>query len=67
MEKKVTQTQEFKNTQVKYNKKNKLPSYYFASKYEVNNPKFRTAKPGEFVIQYGCFKSGRILSVRNFE
>lgn len=44
-----------------------LPPHYYATQSDLNNPKLRSAKPGEFVSKFGCYKSGKILSVRYYE
>lgn len=44
-----------------------LPPHYYATPQDLNNPKLRSAKPGEFSVRMGCYKSGKILSVRYYE
>lgn len=48
-------------------KAKKLPSIYFATKSDMQNPNYRSAKPGRVKDSHGTYKSGRILAVRNYE
>ncbi len=58
---------ESKTIKMKYIGRKILPSYYYASQSDLCNPNLRTAKPGEFSVRQGCYKSGKILSVRNYK
>lgn len=58
-------TVEKKELEYQYRYRKVNPPYYYASKNEVNNPKYRSASPATEKNRYGFYQNGSITALRS--